>query len=150
MDDCTATPAKVLSVSSRPGSRLLDKAAIGGFVVMTKPAAKSQATLDLALAMLERATQLLAGAPAKSAERPAPPQVKCPTPPQRVEALLDDIGVTPEDLRTSRNSSTAMGAKVIAARRAMVAMFAAEGLGAVQIARETGLSTTTVREYLPR
>ena len=109
---------------------------------MTKPAAKSQANLDLALAMLKRATQLLAGAPAKSAERPASLQ--------RVEALLDAIGVTREDLRTSRNSSTLMGAKVIAARRAMVAMFAAEGLSAVQSERETGLSMTTVREYLPR
>ncbi len=123
---------------------------------MTKPAAKSQANLDLALALLEQAAKLLASTTAKQpspAERSASPTIERPPPTSpRVAKLLRElgVGVAPDDLHMSRNSSTPRGARAVVPRRAVVALLATEDASVAEIARETGLAESTVRAHMPR
>ena len=120
---------------------------------MTKPAAKSQANLDLALALLEQAAKLLASTTARQpspAERSASPTIERPPASPRVAKLLRGLGVNPDDLHASRNSATPRGALSVAARRAVVAYLVLDSLSVVQIARETGLAESTVRAHMPR
>lgn len=108
---------------------------------------KSQTPFVLALALLDQARELLVAASMPSA-RPSAPAPPATSPP--VAAILRALHVTVEDFGTSRNSASPRGARAVAARRAIVGLLAAEGLGVAQIARETGLAESTVREYLPR
>lgn len=123
---------------------------MGTLMDMTKSVSKPQTTVALAAALLEQAVKLLAATPAASmpAERPASAAAKPPSP--RMAKLLQALGVTADDLHAYRHAATSRGVRAVAARRAIVAMLAAEDASVAQIARETGLGESTVRAHMPR